>query len=66
VLALKQLSLAIKLAKKYSLVIYRAEVGRSLFFGLLVCWSAAQWTTDMIADQQDSKISGPTLADYQN
>jgi hypothetical protein len=40
-------------------------VGRPLFWsaGSL---SAAQRTTEMIADQQTGKNSGPVLADYRN
>ncbi len=33
---------------------------------ILVHWSAAQQTTEMIADQQTGKNSGPALADYRN
>jgi hypothetical protein len=33
---------------------------------ILVHWSAAQRTTEMIADQQTGKNSGPVLADYRN
>jgi hypothetical protein len=33
---------------------------------ILVRWSAAQWTTEMLADQQTGKNSGPAPADYRN
>jgi hypothetical protein len=32
----------------------------------LVRWSAAQRTTEMVADQQTGKNSEPALADYRN
>jgi hypothetical protein len=35
-------------------------------FGPLVHWSAAQRTTEMLADQLTGKNSGPAPADYQN
>jgi hypothetical protein len=33
---------------------------------ILVCWSAAQRTTEMLADQRTGKNSGPAPADYRN
>jgi hypothetical protein len=33
---------------------------------ILVCWSAAQRTTEMLADQRTGKNSGPAPADYPN
>ncbi len=36
------------------------------YFGLLVRWSAAQRTTEMLADQRTGKNSGPAPADYRN
>ncbi len=36
------------------------KVGRPLF------WSAAQRTTEILADQRTGKISGPAPADYRN
>jgi hypothetical protein len=33
---------------------------------ILVRWSAAQWTTEMLADQRTGKNSGPAPADYRN
>ncbi len=36
------------------------------YFGPLVRWSAAQRTTEMLADQRTGKNSGPAPADYRN
>jgi hypothetical protein len=38
----------------------------AIFFFFLVCWSTAQRTTEMLADQQTGKNIGPAPADYRN
>ncbi len=41
-------------------------VGKGGQAAILVRWSAAQQTTEMLADQRTGKNSGPAPADYQN
>jgi hypothetical protein len=41
-------------------------MGKPLFWSAESAWSAAQRTTEMLADQRIGKNSGPAPADYRN
>ncbi len=47
-------------------VSYKPQRWADRYFVPLVRWSAAQRTTEMLADQRSGKNSGPAPADYQN